>query len=180
MEIKLQSPDANIILVGFSGTGKSEVAQILSRRLNRPVIDIDEEVEKRLNRSAFDIFRLFGEQKFREEESKLALELAAEKRLIIAAGGGTILDEENLTALDETGTVVCLRATPETIERRLRSQKIRPLIGGGSAEERLYKIRKLKQKREQHYESIPVQIHTDDKTPEDVAEEILKILGLTD
>ncbi len=178
MEVKLQNPDANIILVGFSGTGKTEVANILAERLDRTMVDMDEEIEKRMNKVTFDIFAVFGEPRFRDEEKKLAQELSRQKNLVIAAGGGTIIDKKNLAAFDETGTPICLRAAPETIEKRLRHARIRPLIGGDSTEERLHKIKGLKEKRKTHYDAIPIQIHTDDMTPDEVADEVVKILGI--
>jgi len=178
VEVKLQSPDANIVLVGFSGTGKTEVANILASRLKRTPVDMDEEIEKRMNKVTFDIFAVFGEPRFRDEENKLTRELSEQKNLVIAAGGGTIIDKKNLIALDETGTLICLRAAPETIEKRLRHARIRPLIGGDSVEERLHKIRQLKDKRKPHYDTIPVQIHTDDMTSEEVADEVMEILAI--
>jgi shikimate kinase len=131
-----------------------------------------------MDRVTFDIFAVFGEPRFRDEERKLTQELSERRNLVIAAGGGTIVNKKNLAALDETGTIICLRAAPETIEKRLRNERIRPLIGGDSAEERLYKIKQLKEKRKPHYDAIPVQIHTDDMTPEDIATEIVKTLGI--
>ncbi|MCP4231622.1 MAG: AAA family ATPase [bacterium] len=178
MEVKLENPDDNIILVGFSGTGKTAVAKSLAERLERRFVDMDGEIEKRMDRITFDIFAVFGEPRFRDEEKKLTRELAKKSRLVIAAGGGTIINKKNLAALDETGTLICLRAAPETIEKRLRNERIRPLIGGDSTEERLHKIKKLKEKRKPHYDAIPIQIHTDDMTPDDIAIEIIKILGI--
>lgn len=174
----MQYPDANIVLVGFSGTGKTEVATILAERLDRKMVDMDEEIEKRMNKVTFDIFAVFGEPRFRDEEKKLTRELSQQKDLVVAAGGGTVVDKKNLAAFDETGTLVCLRAAPETIEKRLRHARIRPLIGGDSVDERLHKIKKLKEKRKPHYDAIPIQIHTDDMTPDEVAEEVIKILGI--
>lgn len=180
MEVKLKNPDDNIILVGFSGTGKTEVANILAQKLKRIPVDMDEEIEKRLDRTTFDIFAVFGEPRFRDEERKLASELAGRKNLVIAAGGGTIIDKKNLAILDQSGIIVCLNAAPVTIEKRLRNARIRPLIGADTVEERLIKIKKLMEKRKPHYEAVPLQIYTDNMTPEEVAGEILKILEITE
>src|SRR5688572_15249289 len=105
----------NIILTGFMGTGKSTVGRRLARRLGWTFVDTDELIEQREGRSIPDIFAQDGEPAFRDLETELARDLANSKNQVIATGGGMVLREENLRALEQAGAVVLLEAGIEEI-----------------------------------------------------------------
>jgi shikimate kinase len=163
---------ANIVLTGFMGTGKTSVSRELARMLGMKLIDADEEIEKNQNMPISEIFRLFGEPRFREIETETLRRLAKEDRVIISTGGGAVLREENMQALSENGMVFCLSASPETVYERTRHTNNRPLL---NVEDPLAKIRELLNARMSYYEKAGTMIDTENKTPRQVAEEIARM-----
>ena len=163
----------NLILTGFMGTGKTEVSRELARLLTMKLIDIDTEIEKSVRMSINQIFKQFGEQKFREMETEMIEKVSSEKNVIISTGGGTVLKQENMDVLKKTGMVICLMATPETILRRTSGTSERPLL---QVEKPLEKINELLDFRQPFYEKADMMIDTDNKTPLQIAEEIVAII----
>lgn len=161
----------NLILVGFMGTGKSVTGRALAERLNREFVDMDALIEEREGRPIPRIFADSGEPYFRDLERRLVLELAARQNLVIAPGGGIVLNPDNISAFSATGYVFCLRATPEMILKRVENDTNRPLL---QVDDRLGRIRELLAKRQALYDAIPLQIETDHKTAGQVADEILQ------
>ena len=164
--------DANIVLVGFMGTGKTTVGRMLAGRLRREFVDMDVLIEARERRPIPAIFRDSGEPYFRRLERALVRELAARRELVVAPGGGIVLDPGNLADFQRTGFVVCLDASPEAILRRVEHDAHRPLL---AAPDKLGRIRELLAKRRPLYEAIPLRVDTSDLTS---AEVVLGILDL--
>jgi shikimate kinase len=108
-----------VTLIGYRGTGKSSVAPLLARLLGFAAIDADVELERRAGRTIREVFEAEGEQGFRARERELLAELLGRDRLVIAAGGGAVLDPETRNRMRTAGPVVWLRATVETIERQI-------------------------------------------------------------
>jgi shikimate kinase len=160
----------NIILTGFMGTGKSEVARELSRLRGMRLIDIDREIEKSEGMIIPDIFLRHGEDYFRQIETAAILQFASEQEVIIATGGGAVLREENLKALQAHGIVFCLTASPETITRRTARNNDRPLL---QCDDRQARISELLAERQPYYEKAGVMINTEGKTPSEIANEII-------
>lgn len=165
--------EANIVLVGFMGTGKTSTGQSLAARLGREFVDMDALIEAREGRSIPQIFAESGEPYFRARERELVRELAARRNLVIAPGGGIVLNPDNIRDFAATGWVICLRASPEMILKRVGNDTSRPLL---QTEDKLGRIRDLLAKRQPLYDAIPLQIDTDGKSPDAVAEEILGLL----
>ena len=118
----------NIYLIGFMGVGKSTVAKELSKRLDYQLIDTDDEIESREARSISDIFERDGEEYFRGLERELIRELSSKDNLIVSCGGGIIKCDENIRLMRESGKVVLLEASPETIYERVKDNDSRPLL----------------------------------------------------
>ncbi|GAB4483283.1 MAG: shikimate kinase [Thermodesulfovibrionales bacterium] len=163
---------ANIVLTGFMGTGKTSVSRELARMLGMKLIDADEEIERTQKTAISEIFRLFGEQRFREIETETLRTLAKEDKTIISTGGGAVLREENMKALRENGMIFCLSASPETIYERTRHTTDRPLL---NVDDPLARIRELLNSRMPYYEKAGTMIDTENKTPHQVAEEIARL-----
>ena len=161
----------NLILTGFMGTGKTEVGRELARLLTMKLIDIDTEIIKSAKMSINQIFEQFGEQKFRDMETEMIEKVSCEKNVIISTGGGAVLKQENMEALKKTGRVICLMATPETILRRTSGTSERPLL---QVEKPLEKVNELLNFRQPFYEKADLIIDTEDKTPLQIAEEIIE------
>ena len=100
----------NITLVGFMGTGKSAVGRRLAEALGREFVDMDAVLEARQGLPVARIFAVKGEEFFRGLERELVAELAARRGLVIAAGGGVVLNPANLRQLSAAGPVICLRS----------------------------------------------------------------------
>ena len=160
----VMSKTQNIILTGFMGTGKSTVGRVLARRMDRIFFDMDSAIEHRTGLTIPRIFATYSEPFFRAIERGLSHELAMQTNLVIATGGGALLDDESYQALAKTGFIVCFTATEDVIEARLRQSDERPLAG---------QWRELLEERRSQYAKIPYQIVTDDKSPDEIAEEVI-------
>lgn len=168
----------NIILVGFMASGNSSVGRALSRRCGWPKVDADEEIVSRAGKPIAEIFRESGEDAFRELERAVVTDICAETGRIIAAGGGSFIDDENRQTMLDGGTVFYLSARPETIHRRVTkgnpNAPVRPLLGEGNPLER---ITELLAQRTPAYSQAHHSVETDGLTPDQVAQAILKICG---
>lgn len=161
----------NIILTGFMGTGKTEVGKELSRLVNMKLIDVDTEIEKSEKVTINEIFQKFGEPRFREIETGMIKKISQQKNVIISTGGGAVLKQENMEILRKTGVIICLMATPETILNRTSNSDDRPLL---KVENPFEKITELLNFRRPFYEKADIMIDTENKTPLEIAEEIIE------
>ncbi|MCE5195026.1 MAG: shikimate kinase [Nitrospiraceae bacterium] len=161
----------NIVLTGFMGTGKSEVSKMLIKILGCSAIDVDTKIEQSQKMTIADIFKKLGESRFREIETEMIKFISKNKNSIISTGGGAPLKEENMRALRENGIIVCLTAEPETILKRTAKDNQRPLL---QVDNPLEKIKELMQAREPYYEKADIVISTENKTPLEIANEIVR------
>src|SRR5579871_5566885 len=106
-------------LIGYRGCGKSSVAPSLASRLGWEWIDADAVIEERAGCTIREIFARHGEPHFRELERKVMAELLGREGIVIAAGGGAVLDADTRRLLKAAGPVVWLRASVATLERRI-------------------------------------------------------------
>ena len=162
----------NLVLVGFMGTGKSAVGRRVAALAAAPFLEMDAELERRAGKSISRIFAEDGEPAFRDQEAQLAEEWGRKQGAVISCGGGVVLREANLRALQANGLLVCLTARPEVILARTARAAKRPLLAGDNPEQ---KIRDLLAARAPLYAKIPVQIDTSDASLEDLASRLLKL-----
>ena len=118
----------NVYLIGPMGSGKTAVGRRLATLLGSEFIDSDAEIEKRTGVDIRYIFDKEGEARFRERERDVIADLTALEGVVIATGGGVILDPANRERLAQTGTVVYLETTLDTLVRRTKAAKTRPLL----------------------------------------------------
>ena len=178
----------NIVLIGMMGCGKTTIGEELSRELpNYKYVDIDEEIEKSTQKKISEIFLKHGEPFFRMlETGKIKLFCNGEKA-IISAGGGAFESEENRNILLKTSNVIYLKATPQDIYNRIKSEVIqnsenhntaigrkRPLLKKNFSIE---KITTIMQMREKNYSKADITIDTTGKEIYDVVNEILGALN---
>lgn len=166
----------NITLVGFMGTGKSAVGRRLAEALGREFVDMDAVLEARQGLPVARIFAVKGEEFFRGLERELVAELAARRGLVIAAGGGVVLNPANLRQLSAAGPVICLTAAPATILSRLGDGRTRPLLADDDPSQVARKIETLLAQRQAAYAAVPWQVATDGLTAAAVARRILREL----
>jgi shikimate kinase/3-dehydroquinate synthase len=168
----------SIALIGFSATGKSAVAKRVAEQLGWTHIDTDDEIVKLCGRAIREIFENDGESKFREMERRMLEQACRKEKVVIATGGGAVVDSKNQELLCKTSTVVCLEAKAETIYQRLlrdtvysSNPVVRPLLAGDDPLER---IRKLKTSRQPCYAIADWTVHTDNLSLEEVSHEVVK------
>ncbi len=133
----------NIVLIGFMGSGKTTVAQRLSQRLRRAIVEMDELVyQKTCTRNMHEVFALGGELLLRETEIAIAKEYGSRKNMIISTGGGVVLNKIILDYFKKTGgTVIFLHAQWEQILERLKGDEARPLYKDQVSAKKLYDFR---------------------------------------
>jgi shikimate kinase len=161
----------NIILVGLMGSGKSTVARIIGKKLGWQVCDLDRLITEKAGITIPEIFAGKGEAYFRRlEKELLATVLQQGEHLVVATGGGAVIDEENRRVMKENGTMVYLRAEIKDLCRRLGKGKGRPLLAGGEPEEILAQ---LAREREAFYREAQVIVDTRGLTPAAVARQVI-------
>ena len=162
----------NIVLVGFMGTGKTTVGQLLAKQTGMPLIDMDTLIEERAGKTINDIFAEEGEPHFRTLEHEMVQELATREGQVISTGGGIVLNPDNIADFEKTGLVVCLLANAETVLDRVRHDTTRPLLAG----DKETKIIELLETRKPLYEAITHKIDTNGRpSPEPTVTEIIKL-----
>jgi shikimate kinase len=160
----------NIALIGFMGTGKSSVGQLVAAQLHFTFLDTDHVIEARAGKTVSEIFAQQGEPAFRELEKKIVAEIVTRKKTVISTGGGLPANPENLASLKTHSLVVCLWASPEKIWERVRSQSHRPLL---HEPDPLAKIRQLLAEREPYYRQADVLLNTEVRSLKDVAQQVI-------
>jgi shikimate kinase/3-dehydroquinate synthase len=177
---------SRVVLIGFSGTGKSTVGRLTADRLGWHLLDMDAEIERREGTSIPDMFETRGEAAFRAVERAVFLEGLDRQHVVIATGGGAVCTEDIWSSLrdDPTTLVVRFDAPPEEILRRLDAH--RELVPAGQttrrpmldAEDPLGRIVQLKADREAFYARAHVTIAVASREPELTAEDISELVGL--
>ena len=164
----------NIVLIGFMGSGKTVVAKKLSKILKRQIIDTDKIIEQKKKIKIKKIFKLYGENYFRELETKAVKFVSNKKNKIISTGGGVVIRPENVKNLKKNGVIVYLKNKFETSYKRLKNKKDRPLFNIKN----LKKTRKLFNSRLKLYKNAAdIIIETDNKNIDEVANEIIRKTG---
>lgn len=162
----------NLVLIGMMGTGKTETGKLLASALRRRLADTDELLSERAGLTVTEIFHQHGENYFRRLERQVVQELARENGLVIATGGGVVLNPENVACLREHGFLVWLKAKPEVLAQRLQGDTSRPLF---SAEKDLAAL--LAARVPLYLSAAHARVDTTGRTPLQVAEEILGLLA---
>jgi len=119
---------SNIILIGFMGCGKSSIGRRLALRLNHQFFDSDELVSGRAEKSIAEIFKTEGEESFRRRETEELKRLGGATGIVLATGGGAILNPVNRETLRTLGRVLWLHADPEVLYERASRNRKRPLL----------------------------------------------------
>lgn len=161
----------NIVLVGFMGTGKSVVGKRVASQLNMKFINTDDIIEEKEKRPITEIFEKSGEPYFRKVEREAVREISEMDNVVIAAGGGVVLNEENIARLKKKGVLICLGAAAEVIYERTKKHKHRPLL---NVKDPVSKIKELLDSRAPFYAKADYQVDTSDKSVDEVVEEIIK------
>ena len=161
-----------IALIGMMGSGKSTISKILANKINFQSIELDEIFTQQENSSIADFFKNQGEEKFREVETEILKKALENENIVLSTGGGVVLKKENRNLLFQNNIfVIYLEATPETIFNRIKNDTTRPLL---KVENPKQEIENLINKRQEFYKLANLTINTDNKTTDEITEEILK------
>lgn len=166
----------NIVLIGYRGTGKSVVGEILARRLKMSYVGMDAQIITRAQMSIPEIVEKYGWPGFRDRETAVAKDLSGQDSLVIDTGGGVIERPENMASLGKNARIFWLKASVNTIVSRIQSDTQRPALGAGRTF--IEEVAEVLERRTPKYKSAAHhEINTDDLTPEEVADKIIIILG---
>ena len=168
----------NIVLIGYRGAGKSTVGRRLAALTKKEFVDTDDLVEERHGARISDIVKSWGWEHFRAMEKRIIEEISSGDNLVIAAGGGVVLDPANVISLKRNGLVIWLKADRQVLYKRMdldpRTKASRPTLTGKGALEELGDIMAA---REPFYEkAAEIQFDTADLGVEEVVESILPII----
>ena len=158
--------ESRIYFTGFMTCGKSTIGPIVANALGMSFYDLDKEIEKIEKCSIVDIFEKKGEAYFRNLEKTTLTQLVKQKSVVIALGGGTITNPENLVLLKNTGMLIYLRVSPDILYKRLKNKINRPLfrdlvLGENPESDFVKRIKDMLETRKEYYEKADLIIDTD-------------------
>jgi shikimate kinase len=167
-----QMPRGHIFLVGYRGSGKSTVGRHLAALLHRPLVDTDSQIQERAGRPIAEIFRLDGEEAFRNLESEAIHDIPREPDLVVALGGGAVLRETNRMHIRNMGRVVWLKTDPHQLAKRIAADanqgSVRPSLTG---EDPSLEVSKVLAIREPIYRSVcDWELESTNQSPEQLAQ----------
>lgn len=160
------------------GTGKTTIGHMLSNALGCSFIDLDCYIESRYLKKINEIFSEQGEQKFREIEHRLLKEVSEMNDVVVSTGGGAACFFDNVQIMNQSGISIYLKSTPQKLASRLLNLKnTRPLLKNITKEDLPSFINKMLLEREPYYQNATYIILNDDDNPQQVTEEILKLIS---
>lgn len=169
----------NIVLVGYRGTGKSVVAQLLADAFGLTVVSLDQEIERMAGADIPTIVQQHGWPGFRDLEEEVVRTFAARDGQVLDCGGGVIEREANFAALRNAGTVVWLKAATPTIVQRIAGDSQRPSLTGTKSF--TDEVSEVLERRTPLYQRIAhVEVDTDTRSVPQVAEAIEKLVRAQD
>lgn len=166
--------DYNIYLIGFMGTGKSTIARYLNTVYGMETIEMDQIIAQRQKMSISDIFKIYGEEYFRELETGLLSEMQMKKNMVVSCGGGTPVRRRNVEEMKKNGKIVLLTASPETILERVKNSHDRPLLENNKTVSYISGL--MEQRREIYEAAADIVICTDDRSKKQICDEIMEKL----
>lgn len=170
--IQENSKNKTIILTGMMGAGKSTVGTVLSRMLKLGFVDLDNLIEKTQNLTIPEIFKLYGEEKFRNMECETICSINPGQKLVISTGGGVVESKKNIEKLREIGRIYYLSAPYDVLYERIKDDTKRPLLITKDPKKAL---KEILERRKMKYECADFKINTENKTAREIAEEITGI-----
>ncbi len=165
----------SVALIGFMGTGKTSVGEILASKLKKRFVSTDDLIVKLAKKSITEIFKQYGESRFRDLEIQIVKKISDEKNIVIDCGGGIILNKINILRLRKNAKIILLTAYPEVIFDRIsKNSEKRPLL---NTSDKLERIRRLSSSREHLYkDSVDFEINTSNLNVDQVVDKISEFL----
>lgn len=166
----------NIVLIGLMGSGKSAIGRTIAKKLGRRFIDTDRLIERKSGKTISEIFEQKDEETFRTLEKEVIRKISQYVGIVVATGGGAIKDPDNFKNLKESGWIIALYASPETLYKRISGKRIRPLLL--NKEDPIKELKKIYNDRKGMYAMADFQLDTEGKTINEVADEVIYLLNL--
>jgi len=177
MKVSAKQP-GTIVLIGFSGSGKSSIGKLLAEKLHARFYDSDALVARKAGKPIPRIFGEDGEGHFRILEQQVVKDVIARRgRKVIALGGGAFQSRESREMIRRAGVVVYLSCSQTELYQRLRDMKDRPLLQGASGKDLKLIIKSLLAKRMKHYNQADMRLSTSGKTAKAAAIELQRKLA---
>ena len=149
-----------IFLIGYMGAGKTTLGKMLAQRMNLSYIDTDHYIEKRYHKKVSEIFASEGEERFREIEHRILLEISEFEDVIVSTGGGLPCFNDNMSIMSKLGTTVYLETSEEELAARLEvSKNVRPVLKNRSGSELVSFIKESLDKRRTFYEQADIRFN---------------------
>lgn len=171
--LEMKKTFGNLVLCGFMGSGKTTVGTLLAQKTGKTFVDMDQYIEQKQGVRISELFASKGEAAFRKLEREAAKELGQKSGLIVATGGGTLMDPENTAELKQNGIILLLDASLGRIQERLQGDQSRPLLSGPEPREKMCRL--YRERLERYHAATDIEIPADAPAGE-VAEQILQAL----
>ncbi|MFH1490830.1 MAG: shikimate kinase [Pseudomonadota bacterium] len=166
----------NIVLIGFRCTGKTSVGQALAGMLKRPFLDTDDLIERRTGQSIDSMIAGYGWDHFRGIEREVVGEVSKKDHLIVATGGGVVLDESNVIRLKRNGLVVWLKGSADVLKERMEQHqkrgKSRPSLTGTAPQDEIEEVLRIRAPLYERAGEITVDV--DSLSVKDIAAKIME------
>ena len=165
----------SIALIGFMGTGKSEVGKALAEKTGKELLEMDSLIEQKAGKTIPEVFKQDGEIHFRELEIEVAREVSGKKNVVVTCGAGAVVNTINIDRLREEFVIICLTASPEVILRRTSADgDTRPMLW---SEDKVLRIRELLKFRQPFYDrAADFKMSTSKLSADTIADKIIKRL----
>jgi shikimate kinase len=168
---------SKIILIGFMGSGKTTLGNMLAQELHVPLLDTDAMIESAHHLSINEIFNMYGEPYFRQLEKSILHELSHRKHYVLATGGGLPCFEDNMNLLNHLGNTVYLKASAKELFRRLSKDSVnRPKLNEMTSQSMEIKISELLDERIPVYEQSKFKLSTEGKELSQLLTELKKLV----
>lgn len=161
----------NITLIGFRGTGKTTIAKLLAKNLDKKLVSTDEEIVKKIKISIPKFVKKYGWDKFREIESDVVEYVSDFDECVFDTGGGIVMRNENIINLKKNSLIVLLIADLSTIKNRLKNSKDRPSLTEKNFIDEIKEV--LEERKSRYKKAADYTIDTSTLTPEEACELII-------
>ena len=166
----------NIILIGYRCSGKTSVGKHLAQKLGWLFVDTDDRLVEKDGRSIKEIVEGNGWESFRRLEKEVIQVVCAQNKTVIATGGGAILDPANVEVMQNSGQVIWLKVSPQTVKQRMARDEgtdtLRPALTSRGLYEEIIDV--LKERNPIYEQTMDFSIDTDDKGIEEIVDQIVK------
>ncbi|MCR4335818.1 MAG: shikimate kinase [archaeon] len=166
---------SNIALIGFRGTGKTQIGKRLAKRLNMDFFDTDKEIIRETGKTIPEIFEQSGEAGFREIEKEVIKRVSTMDNVCISCGGGVILFEENIINLRKNAIIILLESEAKIIYRRIKRDRNRPAL---TEKEGIEEVKHLLSEREHLYQrSADYKVDTSYDSLDNCVQKIIDVMN---